>query len=375
MRTALGFALAAVLGWGLGPPLQQAGAAVIQDSQPQAAAEEQEPAMEKSSCEDVRSARAAQRKQWGSLGFYKNTGDSKAVKVLRECRYRGYIKTYDNSAKGCDREVDATSLKNMKHSFRWIRRCNKIRKQRGLRELKITDLNMAQAQANADYSDQNIHHAEQFRNSAENAAWVWSEREDPFDYWYSVEKKQFEKYCRDRRYPGLRHMTAYQVYKKYPRIFKQVGHYLNIIDPSLKTTGFARCDRGSKYNYTYIQVFDSRAPGRAWSAAQYERKFNLYCAGELFPQRPQLKAVRSGRGTIRAVWNTAVGAQGYQIRFSRKKSMHHARCRRAGAAAYQKTVSGVKRHKKYYLQVRAWRNIDGSRYYSAWSQKKLCRVK
>ena len=50
----------------------------------------------------------------------------------------------------------------MKASLKYIRECNELRAKEGLEPLKVSDLLMAQAQADVDWSDDHIDHAKQF---------------------------------------------------------------------------------------------------------------------------------------------------------------------------------------------------------------------
>lgn len=333
-------------------------------------------------------SRASRRKVLGSMGYFDSVGDAKATKTILNSKYKNYVKAYKTGASTAQAEVDATSLTNMQAAIKYLKECNRIRANNGLSQLKVTDINMAQAQANADYSDRVINHAGQFRNTAENAAWTWTSSEDPFSGWYTAELKLYKKYCSSGKYKGLSHMSAYQVYKKYPRLYESIGHYLNVTDPSLKTTGFALCTRGSRYKYTYIQVFDSKAPGRTYTVSQYEKKLNSYCSGEAISSsrtasastsvtvaKPSLRKAGGARKSIKVIWKRVSGATGYQIRYSRNKSMSNAKYIKVSSSSSSRTIKGLKRHAKYNVQVRAYKVVNGSTYHSGWSTKKACTVK
>ena len=71
-------------------------------------------------------------------------------------------------------------------------------------------------------------------------------------------------------------------------------------------------------------------------------------------------------------WNEVANADGYQVRYSKKKSM---------SGAKKKTFSGttgpitkLTSGKKYYVQVRAYTKSNGKKVYGSWSKKKSCSV-
>lgn len=67
---------------------------------------------------------------------------------------------------------------------------------------------------------------------------------------------------------------------------------------------------------------------------------------------------------------------GYQVRYSCKSSMSGARTVSIkGYTKYSKKISMLKANKRYYVQVRTYKTVDGTRYYSAWSAKKYVRTK
>lgn len=183
----------------------------------------------------------------GSLGFFEYVGNSFAVSQIKNCKYASY--TTVGSSK------DATSLKNMLKSLNYIRQCNQIRSEHGLPELKVTDVLMAQAQANANASDDLMTHTMQF-NVAENLAWSY---DAPFEAWYDHEKKLYDAGERD---------------------FSVVGHYLNIINPNYTVTGYALCYTNidnDGFDQTNSQVFHKYSVyGQSYTVDEYEARLNEY---------------------------------------------------------------------------------------------------
>ena len=132
---------------------------------------------------------------------------------------------------------DATHTNYLNYVFDYIDECNKIRKDLGLNELKVSAYLMADAELNANYAAVKKGHSGANVSGGENHAFDYGAangKDSPFRGWYDEEKKIYDGL--DEKYKKL---TAYQLYKTYPDVYMTVGHYLNIVDPSSTVTGFA----------------------------------------------------------------------------------------------------------------------------------------
>ena len=70
------------------------------------------------------------------------------------------------------------------------------------------------------------------------------------------------------------------------------------------------------------------------------------------------------------------GANGYEIRYSLKKTMKSAKKATIKKANTLKvTISKLKKSKTYYFQARAYKTVNGTKYYSSWSGKKKVKIK
>lgn len=205
------------------------------------------------------------------------------MKALTECTFKDKVKIEGLGASASDAAVDATSLDNMAKSFQWMKRLNQIRQSVGLGELKVTHTLMAQAQADADYSDTKIAHAVQF-GVWENVAWNYGS--DPYSQWYDEEKVVFDEAVKKAGGPsGLTGKAAYDYYTAHSSEIdafvpenESVGHYMNDIEPDLAYTGLAVCTRGTMYGWkTYAQVFHVYTSGdTAYTVDDYEKLFTAY---------------------------------------------------------------------------------------------------
>lgn len=87
-----------------------------------------------------------------------------------------------------------------------------------------------------------------------------------------------------------------------------------------------------------------------------------------------VKATASKR-SIMAKWTKKSGAAKYQLRYSAKRNMSGAKTVDVSKAKGSKKITKLKSGKKYYVQVRVVKNIDGETYYSPWSSKKSAKPK
>ena len=85
-------------------------------------------------------------------------------------------------------------------------------------------------------------------------------------------------------------------------------------------------------------------------------------------KRPKKKA-------IKITWKKVSGADGYQIRYSKKSNFKSAKTITAKASATSKTITKLTSKKKYYVRIRAYKVINGKKVYTKWSSKKYAVVK
>lgn len=93
------------------------------------------------------------------------------------------------------------------------------------------------------------------------------------------------------------------------------------------------------------------------------------------PSIKKLKNVKGGKCKI-YIKKKIAGADGYQIRYSRNKSMKSAkRSKLSKNSMLSKTIKGLKKGKTYYVQVRSFKRVNGKLNYSGWSIKKSVRIR
>lgn len=86
-----------------------------------------------------------------------------------------------------------------------------------------------------------------------------------------------------------------------------------------------------------------------------------------------VSAKESGKLTVK--WAKKKGVNGYQIRYSKKSNMKGSKTKTIkGAKKHQYTITKLTKGKKYYVQVRSYKNVSGKPYYGVWSKKKSART-
>lgn len=117
-----------------------------------------------------------------------------------------------------------------------LKKVNEIRKSNGLREFKWSAYETAMAQAAADYNVYSPWAGHVFNDGAQNMTTGYDE---PTQGWYTAEKQAWDAAVAKNpslvKYIG----NSYQLSQDDPDLYNDVGHYLNVIDPSLTDFGGA----------------------------------------------------------------------------------------------------------------------------------------
>ncbi|MGN0523427.1 MAG: fibronectin type III domain-containing protein [Eubacterium sp.] len=89
-----------------------------------------------------------------------------------------------------------------------------------------------------------------------------------------------------------------------------------------------------------------------------------------------ITAVSSRSKSFGIRWTKQTNSTGYQIRYSTGSKMTNAKnVLVTKRTAVTKMITGLKANKKYYVQIRTYRVINGKRYYSDWSAVKSVTTK
>ncbi len=94
------------------------------------------------------------------------------------------------------------------------------------------------------------------------------------------------------------------------------------------------------------------------------------------PTAAKLKKVAKAKKAFTAKWAKVKGANGYEIQYSLNKKMKDATVVTVDSAkTTSKKITGLKGGKKYYVQIRTYKGVDGKKVYSDWSKAKSVKTK
>lgn len=95
------------------------------------------------------------------------------------------------------------------------------------------------------------------------------------------------------------------------------------------------------------------------------------------PKATTISSLTKGSKQFTVKWKKqSTQVTGYQIRYSTSSSMSSAKT--VTVSSYkttQKTIKSLKAKKKYYVQIRTYKTVNGTKYYSSWSAKKNVTTK
>lgn len=231
-------------------------------------------------------------KKWnqGAYGYYSSLEYGEGVdkeamyefesEVLESTSNRFFVKLGE--------KTDPSGINNMIEAIDYLKACNELRRENGLEDLKIDMGLMSYAQLNSANNIRQLEknliygHTSRF-NCGENIAYgpgAWN----PYDGWYGEEYALFQKAVESGKYPGLENMTSAQVYRKYPSLWHELGHYYNIMDPTYLYTGYGLgqlvTDDIRNGWYHHSQTFGKKGTGDiVMTVEEYEQSIKGYANG------------------------------------------------------------------------------------------------
>ena len=94
------------------------------------------------------------------------------------------------------------------------------------------------------------------------------------------------------------------------------------------------------------------------------------------PAKTSITKLKKAKKAFTVKWKKKSGVTGYQIRYSLKSSMKGSTTVKVKSAkTVSKKVKKLKKKKKYYVQVRTYKVVNGKTYWSGWSAKKSVKTK
>lgn len=97
-----------------------------------------------------------------------------------------------------------------------------------------------------------------------------------------------------------------------------------------------------------------------------------------YESEAKIKKFKRKKGEIVVYWMPVYKVSGYQIQYSTSKSFKKNRTKKHTVknGEYKSFhLNGLKRKKKYYIRIRAYKALNGVKYYGPWSKKKAVKTK
>ena len=94
----------------------------------------------------------------------------------------------------------------------------------------------------------------------------------------------------------------------------------------------------------------------------------------IVPAKPAISSVTGGKKNLTVSYKKVTGASGYQIAYSTNQSSGY-KYLNLNSKTYKKTITKLSSGKKYHVKVRAYKTINGKKYYGNYSAVKSVRVK
>lgn len=134
-------------------------------------------------------------------------------------------------------------------------------------------------------------------------------------------------------------------------------------------------DRILKRGIDYIVLYgDNTNPGKAVIDIVGIGNYRGTITKEFYiaPKAPTSLKLTAKNNAIKVSYKQSIGASGYQIAYSTKRSTGY---NKVTTTDLSKTLNKLSDNKKYYIKVRAYKKIDGKKYYGPYTSIKEIKTK
>ncbi|MCQ2455518.1 MAG: fibronectin type III domain-containing protein [Clostridia bacterium] len=108
----------------------------------------------------------------------------------------------------------------------------------------------------------------------------------------------------------------------------------------------------------------------------YEGFSSLKKTFTIVPKGTSISSLTAKSKGFTAKWKKQTSqTSGYQLQYSKSSSFKSAKSVNISAKTTSKKVTKLTKNKKYYVRIRTYKTVSGSKYYSAWSSKKSVKTK
>ena len=140
--------------------------------------------------------------------------------------------------------------------------------------------------------------------------------------------------------------------------------------------GSAKLILGTDYTVSYK---NNKAVGKATVTIKGKGAYTgtVTKTFKIFPEGTSISTLsRKSKGFIVTWKKQSTQTTGYQIQYSlSSKFTSSGTVTVKGTRTLRKTISGLEKGKKYYVRIRTYKTVSGTKYYSSWSKAKSVKTK
>lgn len=132
--------------------------------------------------------------------------------------------------------------------------------------------------------------------------------------------------------------------------------------------------KGTDYTVKYAK---NKAVGAATVTVTGIGKYgeSVKKAFKINPRAVALSKLTAGKQQLTVTWKKGTGITGYEVQYSLKKSFAGAKKVAVKKTAVKTVLKKLTTGKTYYVRIRAYKTVNGKKYFSAWSKAKGAKVK
>lgn len=93
------------------------------------------------------------------------------------------------------------------------------------------------------------------------------------------------------------------------------------------------------------------------------------------PAKMKAPTVKVGKASLKVSCKALIKVDGYEVQISTKKKFNSDVQKYTTTSSKTKSITGLKSKKTYYVRTRAYKTINGTKYYGSWSSAKKVKTK
>lgn len=156
---------------------------------------------------------------------------------------------------------------------------------------------------------------------------------------------------------------GYEIY----RASKKKGKYVKIATTKNTSYKCRKLKSGTDY-YFKVRAFKDPKTGREYG--EYSSKIKMSTKTDA----PVIKLKASGN-KVKISWKKVKGVGGYEVYMSTNKKNGYEKIKKNSSSKLSYVQNNLDKNKKYYFKVKSYKNINGKKVYSKWSDVKSVLVK